>query len=70
MAKKAEQTFKEKIDRLEIIADQLEEQDLELEAAIALYEEGVQLSTICLKTLEDAELKVSNLKESIAKSNN
>jgi exodeoxyribonuclease VII small subunit len=59
-------TFKEMVSRLEEIAETLDSDNLDLEQAIALYEEGVQLSETCIKSLKDAELKISSLKDKLS----
>lgn len=53
--------FEECLERLERIVDELEKGDVPLEQALALFEEGVQLSTSCKKQLEEAEGKVEIL---------
>jgi exodeoxyribonuclease VII small subunit len=53
--------FEECLDRLEKIVDELEKGDVPLEQALALFEEGVRLSTSCKKQLEEAEGKVEIL---------
>jgi len=53
--------FEECLDRLEKIVDELEKSDVPLEQALALFEEGVQLSASCKKQLEEAEGKVEIL---------
>lgn len=62
MKKQKKNSFKENLVRLEEIAEALESNDLEIEKAIELYEEGVQLSKLCTITLNEAELKVKELK--------
>jgi exodeoxyribonuclease VII small subunit len=53
--------FEECLQRLEEIVDELEKGDIPLENALALFEEGIQLSNSCRKELEDAEGKVEIL---------
>jgi exodeoxyribonuclease VII small subunit len=53
--------FEECLERLEKIVDELEKSDVPLEQALALFEEGVRLSSSCKKELEDAEGKVEIL---------
>ncbi len=52
-------TFNEKLERLEEIATLLEKGDCELENAVELYSEGVNLIKECNNTLKDAKLKVT-----------
>lgn len=56
--------FKIKLERIELISELLEDQDLDLEQAIKLYEEGMILSQECLKSLQAAEVKITELKNS------
>lgn len=56
--------FKVKLERIEQISELLEDQDLDLEQAIKLYEEGMILSQECLKSLQAAEVKITELKNS------
>ena len=55
--------FEQKKARLEKIAADLKNEDLGLEEALKLYEEGMKLSKKCTETLEKAELKVRELTE-------
>lgn len=63
MAEKSnlELTFEAGLDRLETIVRDLEQGDLQLEKALALFEEGVQVSGHCRKKLEEAESRVEIL---------
>ncbi|MBI5522668.1 MAG: exodeoxyribonuclease VII small subunit [Desulfarculus sp.] len=62
MAKaKKEGSFEQSLKRLEEIVDKLEDQELELEEAIALFEEGVKLAEACGARLDAAEKKVTLL---------
>lgn len=56
--------FKIKLERIEQISALLEDPDLDLEQAINLYEEGMKLSQECLTSLKQAELKITELKNS------
>lgn len=53
--------FEECLQRLEKIVGELEKGDVPLEAALSLFEEGIQLSNSCRKELEEAEGKVEIL---------
>ena len=55
--------FEAAIAELEGIVKKLEEGDLALEASLALYERGVQLSRFCHARLEDAERRIEVLNE-------
>jgi len=66
MAKSSsKETFEKKLKRLEEISDLLESENIGLDEAIKLYEEGIELSGKCLKTLKDAELKITELKKKV-----
>jgi exodeoxyribonuclease VII small subunit len=63
--KKEEKSFKNSLARLEEITNLLESEEIELEDALQLYEEGITLSRFCLNSLKSAELKVTELKKKI-----
>jgi exodeoxyribonuclease VII small subunit len=54
-------SFEEAFAELEQTAQKLEEGELTLEAAIALFERGEQLVQFCNEQLDQAELKVRQL---------
>jgi exodeoxyribonuclease VII small subunit len=54
-------TFEESLKKLEAIVDQLEKGDLPLEESLKLFEQGVDLSAVCKKELDEAEGKVQML---------
>lgn len=56
-----ETNFEETIKQLEIIANELEKGDLNLDASVAKFEEGMRLSKTCSDILEDAEKRISIL---------
>ena len=58
-------SFEQNISRLEEISASLERDDVGLEEALQLYEEGINLSKTCLTTLKNAELKITELKKKI-----
>ncbi len=51
--------FNEKLNRLEEITVQLEKGECELEKAMELFSEGVNLIKDCKVTINEAKLKVS-----------
>jgi exodeoxyribonuclease VII small subunit len=65
--KKTKSNFEQDLSRLEEISRILEEDSVELEEAISLFEEGVTLSKSCMKTLKEAELKITELKSELGK---
>ena len=54
-------TFEAMLDRLQLIADQLEEGTVPLDQALTLYEEGVALAKQCAEKLAGAEAKLREL---------
>lgn len=54
-------TFKKAMVRLEDIVSSLERNEIELEEAIALFEEGLQLVNACDSQLKGFEQKVNQL---------
>jgi len=65
MTKKKEKSFEDNLKRLEEITEQLESEEIGLQEAIGLYEEGIKLSKMCYTTLQNAELKVKKLHEQL-----
>ena len=57
----AEKKFEAALVRLEEIVRELEQGDLPLESSLKLFEEGIKLSRICNRRLEDAERRVEVL---------
>lgn len=60
------ETFEQLYARLEDAVARLEQGGLSLEQAIALYEDGMTLAKQCQDRLDEAELKITKLKESFA----
>ncbi len=63
MADKKEKklNFEEAMKDLEKIANELEKGDLDLEASVSKFEEGMELSKKCNSLLENAEKRISIL---------
>jgi exodeoxyribonuclease VII small subunit len=57
----AEKKFEAALARLEVIVTELDKGDLPLEQSLKLFEEGIKLSRICNKRLDEAERKVEIL---------
>ncbi len=57
----AEKKFEAALARLEEIVKELETGELPLEQSLKLFEEGIKLSRICNKRLEEAERRVEIL---------
>ena len=56
-------TFEKNLERLDEIVRQLEDAELPLEKSLELYEEGMKLSAVCHKQLEEAEGRVEILRK-------
>ena len=67
MTKKKEPGFEESLSRLQEISDKLERGDVGLDESIKLYEEGIKLAEFCYTALQNAELKVTELKKHLEK---
>jgi exodeoxyribonuclease VII small subunit len=63
----AEPTIEESLQRLETIADKLDDPELDLDEAVRLYEEGLRLYERCAKRLDAAELRITQLAEALQK---
>ena len=59
-------TFEEMYRRLEETVERLETGGLNLDEALALYEQGMDLARRCQEVLDTAELKITRLKEAFA----
>lgn len=53
--------FEENIKRLGQIVSELEKGDIPLEQAVELYGEGVKLSAVCRKQLDEAKIKITEV---------
>jgi len=53
--------FEDALSRLESIVTELEQGDLSLEESLAIFEEGIKLSRICAKQLDEIERRVEIL---------
>lgn len=58
---KKELNFEEAIKRLEEIAEDMENNELSLEQSMKLFQEGVKLSELCNKKLDEAERKINTI---------
>ncbi len=56
-------TYEEALSKLEKIVEKLEEGSLTLDKSMELFEEGTKLSVFCEKCLNEAEQKITQLKE-------
>ncbi len=55
--------FEEQLTALEKVVEKLERGELSLDESVALFEEGVRLSTACKKELDAAEGRIQALTE-------
>ena len=60
---KDKMSFEEALRDLEEIVESLNDDELELEMAIAAYEKGMELKKICEQRLKEAKLRIENIKE-------
>ena len=65
MKKSNPKSFEDSIKRLEEIASLLDNENVGLDQAISLYEEGIELSKSCMTKLKEAELKITMLKKNL-----
>ncbi len=56
-------TFEKNLERLDAIVHELEGAELPLERALRLYEEGMELSAMCYKQLQEAEGRVEIIRK-------
>jgi exodeoxyribonuclease VII small subunit len=62
----AERPIEAALERLEAIADKLEDPGLDLDEAVTLYEEGLRLYTECTKRLDAADQRITKLADALA----
>jgi len=65
MTKKGSKTFETALKRLEEIVEVLEEGETPLDEAMALYEEGLELSRYCGEKLKATELRLKKLSKTV-----
>jgi exodeoxyribonuclease VII small subunit len=63
----AERPIEAALERLETIADKLEDPSLDLDQAVKLYEEGLALYEQCAKRLDAADMRITELADALAK---
>ena len=63
MSNKEKISFEDALRDLEEIVDNLNNDELDLEKAIAAYEKGMELKNICETRLKEAKLRIDNIKE-------
>lgn len=70
MEKQKVKTFEDMLKRLQKISEALDSNEAGLEESIKLYEEGIEITKSCYKKLNEAELKVTELKGDLEKTIN
>ena len=53
--------FEKAIQRLETIVDDLEKGELDIDKSLEIFEEGIKMSRVCSKKLNEAEAKIEKL---------
>ena len=53
--------FEKAIQRLEKIVDDLEKGELDIDKSLEMFEEGIKMSRLCSKKLNEAEAKIEKL---------
>jgi len=61
MADELEMKFEEALHKLEAVVQRLESGELPLEESLRLFEEGVHLTKVCTRRLEEAERRITLL---------
>lgn len=59
------ESFEKNVERLEAIVRQLDDANLPLEQALQIYEEGMKLSEVCQKQLQEAECRIQVLMKKV-----
>ncbi len=62
----ADRPIEAALERLEGIADKLEDPGLDLDEAVRLYEEGLRLYAECTKRLDAADQRITKLADALA----
>jgi exodeoxyribonuclease VII small subunit len=62
----AERPIEAALERLEGIADRLEDPQLDLDEAVKLYEEGLRLYAECTTRLDAADQRITKLADALA----
>ncbi len=53
--------FEKAIQKLEKIVDDLEKGELDIDKSLEIFEEGIKMSRVCSKKLNEAEAKIEKL---------
>ena len=60
----SEMKFEKAMFRLEKIVEELERGDLDIDKSLEIFEEGIKMSRVCSKKLNEAEAKIEKLTKS------
>ncbi|MBL4888713.1 MAG: exodeoxyribonuclease VII small subunit [Candidatus Lindowbacteria bacterium] len=60
---KSDESFEELLEHLEVTVEKLEKEEVLLEDAIKLYEEGLKVHSQCTTILDDARVRIKKLTE-------
>ena len=60
----SEMKFEKAMSRLEKIVEDLERGDLDIDKSLEIFEEGIKMSRVCSKKLNEAEAKIEKLTKS------
>lgn len=52
-------SFEENMEKFRAVVSELEKGDIPLEMAVQLYSEGIRLSALCRKQLDEAKIKIT-----------
>ena len=58
-----EKTYEEQIEELKSIIEKIERREAGLEESLILYQRGIEILRNCERYLEDAELKITELRD-------
>ena len=58
-----ELSYEQAVTRLEEIVAQLEKNEVPLDTALSLFEEGTRLSKLCTKLLSEAQQKITEIEK-------
>jgi len=65
MSEVKDMEFEEAMERLEAVSSRLSEENVPLDEALSLYEQGVGYYTMCKNKLEDANRRIQIIEKSI-----
>ena len=66
MARKKQATFEENLAEIENIVQELDSGEVGIDTLLERYEEGIKLIGECLKTIDEAELKIEKIEQKYA----